>query len=70
MREQYVNELLRKKVVITAALSGAATFKHQNEAVPYTPRSLLKRATSAGKRALPSCISMCGTRKRECPRRT
>ena len=40
MREQYVNELLRKKVVITAALSGAATFKHQNEAVPYTPRGV------------------------------
>ncbi|HOB87318.1 MAG TPA: 3-keto-5-aminohexanoate cleavage protein [Bacillota bacterium] len=44
MREQYVNELLRKKVVITAALSGAATFKHQNEAVPYTPEEFAEES--------------------------
>lgn len=36
MRERPVPELLRKKMVITAALTGAATFKHQNESVPYT----------------------------------
>ncbi len=37
MYEQPVADLLKRKVVITAALSGAGTFKWQNEALPYTP---------------------------------
>ncbi len=44
MREQAVVELLRNKVVITAALTGAATFKHQNEAVPYTPEEFAEES--------------------------
>lgn len=44
MREQAVSELLRNKVVITAALTGAATFKHQNESVPYTPEEFAEES--------------------------
>lgn len=44
MREQPVSELLRNKVVITAAMTGAATFKHQNEAVPYTPEEFAEES--------------------------
>lgn len=32
-----MSEDLSKKLVITAALAGAATIKSQNPAVPYTP---------------------------------
>jgi len=44
MREQPVTELLRNKVVISAAMTGAATFKHQNEAVPYTPEEFAEES--------------------------
>ncbi|MBA3009556.1 MAG: 3-keto-5-aminohexanoate cleavage protein [Proteobacteria bacterium] len=33
-----------KKVIITAALSGAGTFKNNNPAVPYTPEEFAKEA--------------------------
>ena len=33
-----------KKVIITAALAGSATFKHQNQSVPYTPAEFAEEA--------------------------
>ena len=44
MREQHVSEALKEKVVISAALTGAATMKHQNEAVPYTPEEFAEES--------------------------
>lgn len=40
---------MAKKVIITAALSGAATFKNQNPAVPYTPQEFADEAEKAYK---------------------
>lgn len=37
-------EVIGKKCVFTAALSGAATFKSQNENVPYTPEEFVQEA--------------------------
>ncbi len=44
MKEQQVSEALKEKVVISAALTGAATMKHQNEAVPYTPEEFAEES--------------------------
>lgn len=38
---------MENKVIITAALSGAATFKNNNPAVPYTPEEFAKEAYKA-----------------------
>lgn len=38
-----------KKVIITAALAGSATFKHQNQAVPYSPAEFAEEAHKAYK---------------------
>ena len=35
------------KVIITAALAGAATFKNNNPAVPYTPKEFAEEAHQA-----------------------
>ncbi len=35
---------MSKKVIITAALSGAATMKNQNQAVPYTPQEFAEES--------------------------
>jgi 3-keto-5-aminohexanoate cleavage enzyme len=35
---------MKNKVIITAALSGAATFKQQNPAIPYTPDEFAQEA--------------------------
>ncbi len=40
---------MSKKVVITAALSGAGTFKNNNPAVPYTPEEFAEEADKAYK---------------------
>ena len=40
---------MAKKVIITAALSGAGTFKNQNPAVPYTPQEFADEAEKAYK---------------------
>ena len=42
-------EAMSNKVIITAALSGAATFKNQNPAVPYTPKEFAEEAAKAYK---------------------
>lgn len=42
-------EAMSKKVIITAALSGAATFKNQNEAVPYSPAEFAEEANKCYK---------------------
>lgn len=38
------DEVVGKKCIITAAMSGAATFKDQNENVPYTPEEFVEEA--------------------------
>jgi len=38
---------MEKKVIITAALSGAGTFKNNNPAVPYTPEEFADEAAKA-----------------------
>ena len=38
---------MRGKVIITAALSGAATFKNNNPSVPYTPEEFALEAEKA-----------------------
>jgi 3-keto-5-aminohexanoate cleavage enzyme len=46
---------MKDKVIITAALSGAATFKQQNPAIPYTPDEFAQEAArcfQAGARAV------------------
>ena len=35
---------MSRKVIITAALAGAGTFKNQNPAVPYTPEEFAEEA--------------------------
>ena len=35
---------MSRKVIITAALAGAATMKNQNPAVPYTPKEFAEEA--------------------------
>jgi 3-keto-5-aminohexanoate cleavage enzyme len=42
-------EAMSKKVIIAAALSGAATFKNQNPTVPYTPEEFAEEAAKAYK---------------------
>jgi 3-keto-5-aminohexanoate cleavage enzyme len=42
---------LERKVIITAALAGAATFKQNNPAVPYTPAEFAEEAHKAYKGA-------------------
>jgi 3-keto-5-aminohexanoate cleavage enzyme len=36
---------MKNKVIITAALSGSATFKQQNQAIPYTPDEFAQEAS-------------------------
>lgn len=38
---------IEKKVIITAALSGAGTYKHNNPAVPYSPAEFAEEAAKA-----------------------
>ena len=38
---------MTEKIIITAALAGAATFKNNNPAVPYTPEEFAEEATAA-----------------------
>lgn len=40
---------MEKKVIITAALSGAGTFRNNNPAVPYTPEEFAEEAAKAYK---------------------
>ena len=44
MKDEQVSEVLKRKVVITAALTGAATMKAQNPAVPYTPEEFAEES--------------------------
>ena len=45
------------KVIITAALAGAATFKNNNPAVPYTPTEFAEEAYKAYKAG--AAMGMC-----------
>lgn len=42
-----VEEVEDKKCIFTAALAGAATFKNQNENVPYTPEEFVQEAVES-----------------------
>lgn len=44
MKEVHVSEALKEKVVISAALTGAATMRHQNPAVPHTPEEFAEES--------------------------
>ena len=69
------NNKMNSKVIITAALSGAATFKNNNPAVPYTPVEFAEEAHKAYKagaamvHALPdgSNFTACGIGREQFP---